>query len=387
MRPPRTDLTGWTAAWLDRSGTDTLRLVDGAIHAESPDDAPPRPHQLTVASYDASGETLVPVATTDVRLDDVVTPVDLPEADLHLVNAADSTFAAVRPDEGSLRTMLDRLGELPEPLSRALVVATINQLLLLGELAPREGAAAVVRALRTERNPSLVEPFLSVAASISDRWAAPADSPGLKEALADSAVLLAEVPEHRQPALRTLAATATTDAHWAVLDAAVAEADDLDLAWRATTRHAELTGYDDDAVKRLLAQDPDPEAHVKQLRALAAAAEVPAKEQVWQAMFVDHSVPAGRDTLELGATFWRPTQAELLRPYAQRYLEELPRLTGGLLQQGLVIRAMFPYGVGDEVFLDGARALAEDESLGAYARNQLRAGSFTLSRILAARAL
>ena len=278
-----------------------------------------------MASYDASGETLVPVATTDVRLDDVVTPVDLPEADLHLVNAADSTFAAVRPDDGSLRTMLDRLGELPEPLSRALVVATINQLLLLGELAPREGAAAVVRALRTERNPALVEPFLSVAASIADRWAAPADSPGLKEALADSAVLLAEVPEHRQPALRTLAATATTDAHWAVLDAAVAEADDLDLAWRATTRRAELAGYDDDAVKRLLARDPDPEAHVKRLRALAAAAGgARPRSRSGRRCSSRHSVPAGRDTLDLGATFWRPAQAELLRPYAQRYLEELP---------------------------------------------------------------
>ena len=97
-----TDLTGWTAAWLDRSGTDTLRLVDGAIHAESPDDGPPRPHQLDRRpATTRSGEALVPVATTDVRLDDVVTPVDLPAADLHLVNAADSTFAAVRPDEGS----------------------------------------------------------------------------------------------------------------------------------------------------------------------------------------------------------------------------------------------------------------------------------------------
>jgi len=104
-------------------------------------------------------------------------------------------------------------------------------------------------------------------------------------------------------------------------------------------------------------------------------------------VFVDHAVPSGRDTLELGATFWRPTQAALLQPYTHRYLEELPRLTGGLLHQGLVIRAMFPYGTGDGEFLEGARSLAEDETLGAFARNQLRAGSFTLSRILAARAL
>ena len=382
-----TDLTDWTAAWLDRSGTDTLRLVDGAIHAESPDDGPPRPHQLSVASYDASGDGLRPVATTDVRLTAPVTPVDLPGADLHLVNAGDTTFAAVRPDDRSLRTMLDRLGELPEPLSRALVVATVNQLLLLGELAPRDGARAVIAALRTERNPSLVEPFLTVAHTISDRWASAADSPGLKQALADSAAELAEVPEHRQPALRTLAANATTDEHWAVVDRAVAEADDLDLAWRAVTRRSELSGYDEEAVQRLLDRDDDPEAHVKRLRALAAAPDKDAKEQVWEAVFVGHSVPSGRDTLELGATFWRPTQAELLQPFAQRYLEELRRLTGGLLHQGLVIRAMFPYGAGDRDFLEGARSLADDESLGAYTRNQLRAGSFTLSRILAARAL
>jgi len=382
-----TDLTDWTAAWLDRSGTDTLRLVDGEIHAESPDDGAPRPHQLSIASYAASGDGLEPVAVTDVRLAAAVTPVSLPSADLHLLNAGDTTFAAVRPDDGSLRTMLDRLGELPEPLSRALVVATVSQLLLLGELAPRDGARAVIGALRTERNPSLVEPFLSVAHMVADRWACAPDSPGLKQALADSAALLAEVPEHRQPALRTLAANATTEAHWAVLDDAVAAAADLDLAWRAATRRAELSGYDDDEVKRLLELDDDPEAHVKQLRALAASPDEAAKEQVWRAMYVDHSVPAGRDTLDLGATFWRPTQAELLRPFTQRYLDELPRLTGGLLQQGLVIRAMFPYGAGDQAFLDRARALAEDESLSAYARNQLRAGSFTLSRILAARAL
>jgi len=382
-----TDLTDWTAAWLDRAGTDTLRLADGAIHAESPDDEPPRPHQLSVASYATREEGLVALATTDVRLTGAVTPVGLPEADLHLLNAGDTTFAAVRPDDGSLSTMLDRLGDLPEPLSRALVVATINQLLLLGELAPRDGGRAVTRALRTERIPALVEPFLSVAHSISDRWASAVDSPALTEALADSAVVLSEVPEHRRPALRTLAATATTEDHWAVLDRAVTEADDLDLAWRATTRRAELTGYDDATVQALLARDDDPDAHVKRLRALAAAPEESAKEQVWQAVFVDNAVPAGRDTLELGATFWRPTQSDLLLPYTRRYLAELPQLTGGLLQQGLVIRAMFPYGSGDLDFLEGARALAENESLSAYARNQLRAGSFTLSRILAARSL
>ena len=45
------DLDAWTVAWLDRVGTDTLRLADGAISATSPDDDEPRPHRLDIASY------------------------------------------------------------------------------------------------------------------------------------------------------------------------------------------------------------------------------------------------------------------------------------------------------------------------------------------------
>jgi aminopeptidase N len=381
------DLTAWTSAWLDRAGTDTLRLADGVLRAESPDSGPPRPHRLAIASYRSDGDRLSAAGVTDVRLDGPEVRVDLPDADLHLVNAGDLTFAAARPDDASLATMLDRLGELPEPLSRALVVATISQLLLLGELAPRDGAAAVTRALRTERTATLVEPFLSVARTVSDRWAPPEESPALMSALADAAALLAEDEEHRRPALRTLAATASTEAHWKLLDEAAATAEDLDLAWRIAIRRSEVSGYDEGEVERLLAVDPDPDARVKRVKVLAAAEDEACKEEAWRALFVENSVPAGSDTLEIGATFWRPAQAELLRPYTHRYLDELYGMSGGLLQQGVVIRAMFPYGTGDEVFLQEARKAAEDERLSAYARTQLRAGSFTLSRILAARAL
>ena len=62
-------------------------------------------------------------------------------------------------------------------------------------------------------------------------------------------------------------------------------------------------------------------------------------------------------------------------------------LKGGLLNQGLTIRAMYPLGAGDEEFLAAAEAAADDTSLMAYARNQLRSNSFVLGRILAARRL
>ena len=104
----------------------------------------------------------------------------------------------------------------------------------------------------------------------------------------------------------------------------------------------------------------------------AASPDEEAKERSWRAFFVDYSVPASRDTLELGAIFWRPGQAELLAPYTHRYLEELPDLKGGLLNQGVVIRAMYPHGVGDASFLTAAGRRRGPEPT-AYARNQLRA--------------
>ncbi|PUA79226.1 aminopeptidase N [Nocardioides currus] len=381
------DLSDWTAAWLDRAGTDVLSLVGSTVHVESADDLEPRPHRIDIATYAVDGEAMREVAVTPVQLAGATTEVELPEGDLRLLNAGDLTFAAVRPDAASLDLALERVGDLEDPLARALVVGTITQLLLLGELAPAAGATSLARALRTEGNPALVEPFLSVGHHVADRWARPADSPTLRSALADAAAILAQDPANRQPALRTLAGNATTDEHWAVLDEASAAAGDSDLAWRMLIRRAELGQRDDDAVDRLLERDADPDAGIKRLKVLAASPDQEAKEAVWRAFFVDYAVPASRDTLELGAIFWRPGQFELLAPYTHRYLEELPVLKGGMLNQGVVIRAMYPHAVGDESFLTAALAASEDESISLYARNQLRAQSFVLGRLHRAREL
>jgi aminopeptidase N len=381
------DLSAWTKAWLDEAGTDVISLVGDELVVEAADDQEPRPHRLDIAVFDATGDELVPVGRSSHEVDGRRTPVDLPGGDLRLVNAGDHTFAAVKPDPVSLALMLERVQQLADPLDRALMAATAGQLLLLGDVAPRDVSAALNRALASETSPALVEPFLSQALQVADRWAPASESPDLMRDLADAAVRLVELSDARQAALRTLAASASTEAHWATLEAAAAEATDLDLAWRMAVRRAELGDYDEDRVAGLLESDPDPDAGMRRLAVLAAHPSVEAKEEVWRAFFVDHAVPASRETLVLGSTFWRPGQAELLAPFAHRYLEELHTLEGGLLNQGLRIRAMFPLGAGDADFLAAAEAAADDTRLTAYARNQLRTGSFVLGRILRARQL
>ena len=45
------DLTGWTGAWLDRAGTDTISLDGTTLLASSPDGGEPRVHALRIGAY------------------------------------------------------------------------------------------------------------------------------------------------------------------------------------------------------------------------------------------------------------------------------------------------------------------------------------------------
>ncbi len=380
------DLTEWTSAWLDRTGVDVLALADGVVTATSPDSSPPRTHRFDISSF-RDDEALTPTGVTEVLLRAASQRVDDLEGDVHLVNSTDVTYAVARPDERSQRVMFERVADLPDPLSRAMVVNTATQLLLRGELAPRLAASAVTKALAREQSPSLIEPFAGMAYAYSDRWAPASESANLKAALADAVLELSRQPEHARAALRTLAQTASDQAHWDRLEEAREQASDFDLAWRMLARRAELDSLDLDEADRLLEADPDPDAGIRRLMVLASAPSVETKEEVWRAFFTDHSVPASRETLILGSMFWRPSQADLLRPFTYRYLEELARLTGGLLNQGVVIRAMYPQGVGDEAFADAAEATGASDDVSHYAQAQLKSATFVLRQVLRARTL
>src|SRR6476469_6878069 len=120
------DLTAWTEAWFDRAGTDTLVLSGTEVLATSPDGGEPRPHHLEIGVYRRGADGLEPAGTAHVETTGTRTPVEgLAEgADLYLLNDRDLTFAAVRTDERSLRTMLDSAGDLPDALPRAMAVST-----------------------------------------------------------------------------------------------------------------------------------------------------------------------------------------------------------------------------------------------------------------------
>ncbi|GAA2120419.1 aminopeptidase N [Nocardioides bigeumensis] len=380
------DLSSWTPAWLDSAGTDTIRLADGALSIVAPDGGVPRPHRFDIVSYVVRDDVLHAVATTPVESTEASVEVDLPEADLHLLNANDLTFAAVRPDATSLATLLSRAGDLPDPLSRALAGGTAWDMMVKGELGAGDVVGVLTAALVTERSPIVVESFLGMALKAAEQWA-PADqvAPLLLEVASTASGLTVE-PDFRMPALRALAASASTADHFEILREPADH--ERDLAWRVLARRAELGDYDEDAVTALEKADLDPEAWVRALAVRGAQPDAAAKDEAWSALMVDRTVPMGSSLVQVGNLFWRPTQAELLKPWTDRYLDVLPSLaSGGLLAVGGLIRVLFPFAVADQEFHDRALSLAEAPGTHPAIRQNLLTGADTLRRMLAARAL
>jgi aminopeptidase N len=84
--------------------------------------------------------------------------------------------------------------------------------------------------------------------------------------------------------------------------------------------------------------------------------------------------------------FWQPQQEEVLAPYAERFLDEIPALAGGgmLTVFGLMF-GMFPQ-VGDDRFLSRATDMASETDCDPTVRAALLIGTDTLTRRERARA-
>ncbi len=386
------DLSAWTSAWLDRPGTDRLALhsqgdsADAAsIQILSPDGQAPRPHTFAIGSYAVADDTLTRVATTSVCSSGSTAVVDLPAADLHLLNDDDQTFATIQPDAASLHLMLTRAGQFPTAMARALAVTTGWTLLAEGEVSGHDFMTCVLGALRVERSAVVVDPFLRYALSAAEYWSPPSEIGPHRRALAEVAQELAAIPDTRLPALHALAATAETDAQFALLERAAT--DDPDLGWRLLRRRAELGEIDDDAVRALIARDRDPESATRAFEVRASHPSTEAKSDVWRQIFTERAFHAGQALGLVGAAFWRPAQDDVLRPFTWAFLDEIRQLgDGGLLHHGAMASAMMPRAAMDDDYLSAAERIAHDTETPASVRQPLLSHVDTVRRQLRARA-
>jgi aminopeptidase N len=344
------DLASWSKAWLETAGVNTLRpeyatdaagaFTAFAVAQEAPADHPElRPHRIAIGLYDRSSiglsrrrriETDIAGERTEVpELAGVARP------DLVLVNDDDLTYAKIRLDEHSLRTLVGAIAEFTDPLPAALCWAAAWDMCRDAEMPARDYVALVLAGVDSVADITVLQTVLRQAAMAARRFADPAwRGRGLSRIARTLRDLLqrAEPGSDRQLGYaQALTATAISAGDLAVLSGLLdgsATVDglavDTDLRWQLLHRLASrgLRGVAD--IDAELARD-NTDAGARYAAACRASIPDPAvKEEAW-AQITGGELPNAtfRSTLR---GFADPDADELLAPYAGRYFEVLAEI-------------------------------------------------------------
>ncbi|MFJ4470472.1 aminopeptidase N [Streptomyces sp. NPDC089424] len=333
------DVHAWAAAWLRTTGVDTLtpRITSGdnGVCALTVDHHGSRPHRVAVGLYDhdlGDEGRLVLRERLDLDVPDTGDrPVGKRPA-LLLLNDGDLTYAKVRFDTRSFRTVRDALSGLPDPLTRAVVWNALRDAVRDAELPPATYLETARAHLPHETDLALVQAVLDFCArQIAGRYLTPEERPAAGAAL--SALcrdLLRRTEDGDNPGLRLLAvrhfvdvaAHPDTIAAW-LADGIVPGGPELDpeLRWRVLGRLAVLGATDEAAIAAELARDPSATGQEGAARCRAALPDAQAKRTAWEAMFT-HDELSNYLFKATAQGFWQPEQTDLVREYVPRYYED-----------------------------------------------------------------
>jgi aminopeptidase N len=348
------DLDSWTRGWLDTAGPDelTLAVTDDSVvlRATGPDGTAARPHRLVIGGYRHGPDGLQSSSRIEAEVEGGETPIDgLAGSDLMLVNDEDLTYAVIRPDDRSVQELLTSAASLPTAIARAVAVATVWDLLLVGKLRARQVVPCIDAVLVAETSDAVIESYLRCSLRAAELWCADQERDELLSDVAETCLRLAEQPARRTAALRTLARSAVTDDQLAALRDGNG---DVDLAWRSLQRFAALGRLDHAELTALRERDPDPDVWVRVLEVEAAQPTTSAKDAAWRTIMEERKIPMG-SLADVGRAFWQPSQGDLLRPYTDRYIEALSALNNvAMIPAMATASAMFPVVGTDDKFLE-----------------------------------
>jgi aminopeptidase N len=374
------DLTDWAKSWLETAGPSTLRpefkvddrgvFTSFAVLQEVPPEHPVlRPHRIAIGLYqrDASG---VLVRTSQVRADIAGSRTEVPalfgaaQPDLLLLNDDDLTYAIVRFDERSLRTLVESIGELGDPLARAVCWSAVLDMVRKAELPVPEFVAMVAGGMATEPSVAALQALLENCRQVLRTLADPAWVGEGYRQLAEAAVGLLAAAEpgsdEQLASAQLLAWSAVTPAqldqiagllHGTAADGTVAAStgrpDGLaigsELRWELLQRLAVAGRAGDAEIDAELAADPTDVGRRLAVACRAAIPDAAHKAAAWD--LLAGSADIAVDLLRsVSAAFHQPEQASLLAPYAARYFEVLPQIwseSGGHLRVARAA-ALFP---------------------------------------------
>ncbi|MBV9651076.1 MAG: aminopeptidase N, partial [Pseudonocardiales bacterium] len=410
------DLSGWSAQWLETTGINTLRpefTIDDAGSFASfavlqsgarPGAGELRTHRLAVGVYDgAAGEPLV--RTHRVELDvsgertEVPELVGVPAGRLVLVNDDDLTYCAMRLDEASLATLVNRIDDITESLPRSLCWSAAWEMTRDAEFKARDFIAVVLNGLPAETEVGVVQRLLAQAqlalSSYADpTWASEDGWPRFTSTLMGLIGTAAPGSDHQlalvnaltvallgKPELDAMAGWLTGDG---VPEGLMV---DTDLRWRllqALAAHGIVT---DSEIRAEQERDPTATGRRQAERARALLPTPADKERAWERAMRDDELPNAISESIIGG-FNHPAQKQLLAPYLDRYFAEIAevwnRRTSERAQS--CVLGLFPSWVVEQRCVDAANTWLEMSEHPPALRRLVSEGQAGVMRALAARA-
>ncbi|MCE3553442.1 aminopeptidase N [Pseudonocardia sp. RS11V-5] len=409
------DLSDWGAQWLRTTGLNLLRpqfevdpegrftsfeIVQGGAR---PGAGETRTHRVAVGVYDEDSNGRI-VRTDRIEVDvtgertRVGALVGTPQGKLVLVNDDDLTYCALRLDPGSLTTLIDRIGDIAEPLPRTLCWSAAWEMTREAELKARDFTTLVSGGFGRETEIGVVQRLLlqvqtAVASYADESWATDTGWPMLTDALSAQLDLAEPGSDAQLAVVNALSGSvlpaATLDRFAAWLegqDVPEGLTVDTDLRWRllhALVAHGRAGEEAIDAEHR---RDPTAagERQAERGRSLIPTAE--AKARAWDRAVHDDELPNAVNEAIIGG-FAHPGQRALLAPYVEKYFAEVAdvwaRRTSERAQS--VVLGLFPSWAVEKSTVDAADAWLADESHPPALRRLVSEGRAGIVRALAAR--
>jgi aminopeptidase N len=353
------DLTGWADEWLRTSGHPTLWLDDGAVLQDNP-----RTHRVGIGLYDLDGRRLRHRRTIDAEVSGPRTEISDATADAVLPNDGDLTFARVRFDGRTLRTLQTVAMNTGNPLTEAVCWTAVWHMMTSAEVAARDLVGLVIRRLNAD--PPLPLPGLEVlvdrAVLATNRWAPLPDRASLRELLATTLFQSAErrtagLPDHRCFAAGFAASAESAEQLDVIRSWLGADWADAPLRWRllgALSARGLVAPADIEALASV-----DPSGESAAATCLARRPDPGVKEGAWSSTLEAAARGRWRIAGALAAGVWVPGQEELMAPFRDRYFDEaLPLLVrlGGqdparARESRRLAVALFPSTLADEITL------------------------------------
>jgi aminopeptidase N len=346
------DMAAWARSWLQTAGLNALtpqvvldadgRIQELAVLQEAAESHPElRPHRVAVGLYRRSAAgALERYARTEVDVAGARTVVaelagqDAP--DLVLVNDDDLTYCKIRFDATSLATLRTDLGALTDPLARALCWSALWNLTRDALLPARDFLDLVLRFAGRETEIGVLQMLHAWAESALVHYVAPERRETAGQALAEGA--LAELrnaepgSEHQLAWARFFASVASAPADLELLKGLLDGTEQIDgldvdqeLRWAFLEPLAAHGVADETVLAQELARDDTASGKRHQVRCLAARPSAEVKAQAWHDVVESDALSNALVEATI-AGFARPSQRELLAPYAEKYFAVIERV-------------------------------------------------------------